>query len=395
MSRNPIINSMLDNDFYKISMQNFALELFPKAIVTYKFKNRGEQRFSSEFLIELQKQINNLANLKLTNEEYIYLKENFPYLTPGYIEYLKNYRFNPANISINLTEDKNLELEIKGLWVNTILYEVPLMSIISELYFDMIDKKWDYEGQKEKAYEKNRSLSRSGCPFVEMGTRRRRSFKTQDMVIKAFKKYEEENWNSYFLGSSNVYFSMKYGLKCFGSQAHEITQSAQVLNSYNHCNYYAMENWLRVFPNLEIGTALTDTITVDAFLNDFNKKLSTIYKSVRQDSGDPFKFTDKMIKHYEKMSIDPKEKTIIFSDGLNIVKAITIAKYCEGKINYSFGIGTFISNDFKNSPALNMVIKLFSVNNKFVVKLGDDGHGKENGDMMAVAFVRWLVEHSA
>jgi len=388
-----VINSILDSDLYKVSMMNYALELFPKAEVTYKFKNRGSQRFNKEFLNELQYQINSLIDLKLTDEEYIYMKNTFPYLTSGYIEYLKNFRFNPNQVKIKLTEDNNLELEIKGPWIETILFEVPLMAIISELYFKIIDIDWGYKQQKEKAYNKTKILSENGCNYVDMGSRRRRSFKNQDLVIKEFVDYSKKNNNSSFLGTSNIYFAKKYKVKCFGSQAHEITQSAQVLNSYNHCNYYAMENWLKVFPNLEIGTALSDTITVDMFLKDFNKKLSVLYQSVRHDSGDPFIFTNKMVKHYEKMLIIPQEKTLIFSDGLNTDRAIEIKKYCERKIKCSFGIGTFLTNDFINSPSLNMVIKLWDVNRIPVVKLGDDGVGKENGDPKAVKFMRWIVSN--
>jgi nicotinate phosphoribosyltransferase len=390
----PIITSLLDTDLYKFSMMNYALELFPIATSVYKFKNRGSQRFNQKFISELQEQINSLAGLKITDEEYLHMKEKFKYLTPGYFEYLKNFRYNPAKISIWLTEDNNLGLGVTGKWVERMLLEVPLMAIISELYFTTIDTDWDYNGQEERAYEKVKRLSEAGCLFVEMGTRRRRSFKTQDMVLREFVKYGKENDNSTFLGTSNVYFAMKYGIKCYGSQAHEITQAAQALNSYNHCNYYAMENWLKVFKNLEIGTALTDTVTVDAFLKDFNKKLTILYKSVRQDSGCELLFTDKMIKHYKKMEIDPREKAIVFSNGLNVDKAIKIEEYCDNKIKCSFGIGTHFSNEGFSSPALNMVIKLWSINGCPVVKLGDDGEGKENGDPKAVEFMRWLVSQS-
>ena len=388
-----IIKSILDDDLYKFTMMNYALELFPEATSVYKFKNRGHQRFNREFMSELQKQINSLAELKLINEEYLYIKEEYRYLTTGYIEYLKNFRYDPSKVSIWLTEDNNLGLGITGTWVDRMLFEVKLMSIISELYFTIIDTNWNYDGQEEKAFGKVKKLSEEGCLFVELGTRRRRSFKTQDIVIGELVRYGKENTNSSFLGTSNVYFAKKYGIKCFGSQAHEITQAAQALNSYNHCNYYAMENWLKVFKNLEIGTALTDTITVDMFLKDFNKKLATLYKSTRQDSGCEFIFTDKMINHYENMDIEPKEKAIIFSNGLNADKAIKVKKYCDGKIKCSFGIGTYFTNDFLNSPSLNMVIKLWAINGCPVVKLGDDGEGKENGDPQAVSFMRWLVKN--
>ena len=390
---NPIITSMLDNDLYKLTMMNYALELFPEATAVYKFKNRGLQRFNQKFLSAFQDQINSLAHLKLLNDEYNYMRDSYTYLTHGYFEYLKNFRYNPAKISIWLTKDNDLGLSITGTWVDRILFEVPLMSIISELYFTIIDTNWGYEGQEERAYEKIKKLSEADCLFVEMGTRRRRSFRTQGIVIDQFVDYSKKNKNSSFLGTSNVYFAKKYGIKCYGSQAHEITQAAQVLNSYNHCNYYAMENWLKVFPNLQIGTALSDTVTVDAFLEDFNKKLSTLYGSVRHDSGCEYTFTDKMIKHYKKMAIDPQEKAIVFSNGLDVDKAIEVKKYCENKIKSSAGIGTYFSNEGFSSPALNMVIKLWSINGLPVVKLGDDGKGKENGDPKAVEFMRWIVKN--
>ena len=143
-----IINSILDTDLYKMTMMNYVLELFSQDISVYKFKNRGYQRFNQKFLVEFQKQINSLADIRLTDEEYIYLKENFSYLTTGFIEYLRNFRYNPANIFIKLTKDNNLSLEIKGTWLDKILLEVPLMAIISELYFTIIDTKWDYKGQE-------------------------------------------------------------------------------------------------------------------------------------------------------------------------------------------------------------------------------------------------------
>lgn len=387
-----IITSLLDTDLYKLSMMNFALSLFPDVVATYRFKNRGKQRFTSAFLLALQKQLDSLANIKLSDEEYIYLKENLPYLTHGYIEYLKNYRFNPSNIFIKLTPDNNLELEIKGLWVDMTLFEVPVMAIISELYFNIIEPNWGYNGQKENADQKIKKLSENNCNYVDMGSRRRRSKQTQNIVIRAFSDYSKNNIHSSFLGTSNIYFAKKYNLKCFGSVAHEVIQMTQATNSYNRCNYYAMENWLKVFPNLQIGTALTDTVTVDAFLNDFNRKFSMLYPSVRHDSGDPFVFIDKMIKHYQKIKIDPKEKTIIFSDGLNVDKAIEIKKYCEGKIKYSFGIGTHFTNQGFSTPALNMVIKLYKGNGCPVVKLSDV-EGKENGDVEAVKMMKQIVKN--
>lgn len=387
-----IIKSMLDDDLYKISMQNYALELFPNVDVEYRFKNRGNHRFSKEFVAELQNQINLLSNLCLTDDEYKWIKKTFLFLTPGYIEYLRNFRYNPSNIEASLTLDNNLDITIRGKWVETVLFEVKLMAIVSELYFNMIDTNWSYRGQSDKAEHKISQLSRNNCRFVDMGTRRRRSFEAQEKVINAFVDYG----SSMFLGTSNMYFAKKYNLGCYGSQAHEIYQAAQATNSYNHCNYYALDNWSKVFSNGEVGTALTDTVGLNAFLRDFNRKLSMLYFSVRHDSGCPFVFVDKIVEHFKQMKIDPKEKTAIFSDGLNVEKALEIARYCQDKIKCSFGIGTHFTGDFgANTPALNMVIKLWSVCHNGVVtpvvKLGDgENSGKEIGDESAIKVAKWM-----
>ena len=337
-----IIKSILDTDLYKLSMMNYVLELFPETIVTYKFKNRGKQRFNQLFIIELQKQIDNLANLKLTDEEYVYLKKNFTYLTPGYLEYLRNFRYNPKNVSIGLTVDNNLELEIRGLWVDTILYEVILMAIISELYFEIIDRDWSIQGQYDKAYDKIKRMSESGCSFVEMGTRRRRSHDVQNTVMNAFVNYSKENDNSTFLGTSNVHFSKKYGVKCYGTMGHEVIMGMSVLEGLRNANYFTLMNWRRIFAG-DLGIFLPDTYGVDAFLNNFTLELAKLYDGVRWDSGDWKVFTDKIIRHYQNMGIDPLSKAIVFSDGLNIEKAKLIKEYCQGKIRYSFGIGTYFT----------------------------------------------------
>ena len=172
-----IINSILDDDLYKLAMQNAVLQLYPNAIAEHRFTNRGPQRFNKEFIKELQNQINSMVNLKLQDDEYLWLKENIDYFPPQYLEYLKNYRFDPSQVSISLTEDNNLDLKTKGYWRNTILWEVRLMFLISELYFKIIDTNWSYEGQKENATEKIKQLSENNCVFADFGSRRRRSFK--------------------------------------------------------------------------------------------------------------------------------------------------------------------------------------------------------------------------
>jgi len=395
-----IIKSVLDNDLYKFSMMNCVLELFPNAIATYKFKNRGKQKFNEEFLNLLKKEIKELEKLRLTNEEYLWLKNNFKYFTPGFVEYLRNFRYDFSGFKINLTKDNDLELEYTGKWVDYILYEVKIMAIISELYFRYIDTDWIKKGpngmdgldwvninQKTLAYEKIEELSNSGCTFAEFGTRRRRSHEIQDLVINQFVEYEKNNSNSSFVGTSNLYFAMKYNIKAIGTYAHELCMGMSVLEGLRNSNYYTMHNWKRVFGS-NLGIALTDTYGTDVFLENFTLELAKNYDGVRHDSGCPFEFTDKIVNHYKKMNIDPMSKVIVFSDGLNIEKAIDIKKYCEGKIKCSFGIGTFMTNNIPDSPSLNMVIKLWSINGIPVVKLSDTP-SKAMGDKDAIRVAKW------
>jgi nicotinate phosphoribosyltransferase len=294
------------------------------------------------------------------------------------------------------------------------------MALISELYFKIIGTKWEDEkskeatifpnekwenngwnknSQRENAILKISDMNNYNANFADFGTRRRRSFKTQDTVIKAFidyqrdfKKLYPESHRSSFVGTSNVYFAMKYNLKAIGTYPHEWIMGNSVLEGLRNANYYAMHNWVKVY-NANLGIALTDTYGTDAFLNNFNLRLSKLYGGVRWDSGDWRVFTDKIIDHYKKLKIDPLSKTIVFSDNLNIEKAVEINNYCKNKIKCSFGIGTFLTNDFQDSPALNMVIKLWSVNNIPVVKLSDSS-GKVMGDTDAIRVAKWTFNNT-
>lgn len=403
-----IITSLLDSDLYKFSMQQAVLELFPTANVEYRFKNRGKQRFTPEFLKELENQIVQMAFIALSHTECSWIKENIPFFKPAYSEYLRNYRFNPDEVRVNLDRNNDLVLDIKGPWHTTILWEVPLMALISELYFKMIDTKWDpnYDDVYKKAHAKHTKMRNGNVIFADFGTRRRRSYNVQSEVVKAFMFYKGFA-NPGFVGTSNVHFAMEYGTKPVGTMAHEFIQAMAALESFNHANYYALQNWVKVY-NADLGIALTDTFGTDAFFQNFNMRLAKLYDGVRHDSGDPIEFGEKVIAHYKKFGIDPMSKTIIFSDGLDVDEALRIQLYFDGitdlgegrrsygvkKIKVAFGIGTHFTNDFESSPALNMVIKLWSCNEVPVVKLSDTP-GKEIGDPDAVRVMKWIYRNQA
>lgn len=393
-----MITSILDNDLYKFTMQLAVLELFPKAEAEYRFTNRGPQRFSTEFVEELERIIEEeITRLALTEEEYRWLSEHCPYLKSMYLEYLKNFRFRPEQVKVCLTEEKGLDIRIKGPWHSTILWEIVLMSAVSELYFTTIEKEWKGKSKNgstsesvlaaygEKIFEIGKALEENNCLFSEFGTRRRRSFELHDYVMKTLVQIKT------LTGTSNVYFAKKYGLKAIGTVGHEWTMGTSALVGLRYANRFAFENWINVY-NGDLGIALTDTFGSDAFFKDMDLKLSKIYDGFRHDSGDPYAFVDRVIEHYRKMSIDPMKKLIVFSDALDAEAAIRLKKYCEGKINCSFGIGTSLTNNsefFRKSPPLNMVIKLHSINDIPVVKLSDSPE-KETGEKDAIRVANYI-----
>lgn len=385
----PIIQSMLDDDLYKVTQNQAFMELFPNAQGEYHFHNRGKQRFNGDFLDSLKFQLMEcLPALKATDEELEWLTKVCPYLKPSYIDSLARFRYNPSDLQISLDEENNLVLEPRGLIYKTMMWEVKTMAIISELYFKLVETGWENQmsDQANKARQKAHALSSNGCIYVDFGTRRRRSYETQDTVVREMKAFQG------FAGTSNMHLSMKYGLMPKGTQAHEWFQAMQALEGIRNSNYYAMHNWVRVY-NGELGIALPDTLGTEQFLKNFNLRFAKLYDGVRWDSGDEYWFTDLIIDHYKKLRIDPLTKTIIYSNALDVDRAIKIKKYCEGKIKCSFGIGTFFTNDFCDSPALNMVIKLWAVNGIPVVKISDD-KGKVMGNADAVRVTKWICNNT-
>lgn len=386
-----IITSLLDNDFYKFTMMNFVLKQYPETDVVYHLIDRGHSIKMPNYVLEIIKdEINQMNELRLTDDEHNWIKKNIPYFDSLYRQYLSNYRFDPSQINIYLDEESYLKCEISGKWRDAILWEVPLMALISEIYFLEVDKDWEFNTaqQTDLAFKKGKLLSDAGCVYTDFGTRRRRSFESQKLFVDVNQQFNN------FAGTSNVYLSYIYNTKPKGTIAHEVIQAISALEGLRHANRFALNKWNEVYKGY-LCTALADTYGVDAFLNDFDFLQSKVWDVIRHDSGDPFSFADKFIKHYQNTGINPASKTILFSDNLTDDTAVSIKKYCGNRINCAFGIGTFFTNDFlkagnplqKSSP-LNFVIKLYSVNNICVVKLCDDIK-KNTGDADAVKVAMW------
>ena len=258
------------------------------------------------------------------------------------------------------------------------------MAIISELYFKLTGKKAEIT-RRNDTYKADQF---GQMTLADFGTRRRYSHDNQERIVKIFK----ENCPG-FIGTSNVYFAMKYGLKPIGTQAHEWFQAHSAMFGYRMANRMAMDKWVEVFRG-DLGIALSDTFTTDVFYQDFDMKLAKLFDGVRQDSGDPFQFIHKTLAHYEKLGIDPKSKTIVFSDGLDVETAIEIDNHAYGKIKTAYGVGTNLTNDVGVEP-LNMVIKMISAKPEnedwhHCIKLSDSV-GKHTGDKKEIEVAKYVL----
>jgi len=374
-----MIQSILDNDLYKFSMQQAVHMLYPRAQAQYEFINRGQTPFPDGFASKVKAEIEKMADLKLSPAQKNFLKASCYFLTPVYLDYLSTYKYDPDEVMVRQNKE-NLILKITGPWYRTILWEVPLMAIISETFFKLTRQKpvSILERQKNNI-EKARILGSNGVKFADFGTRRRYSARNHEYLINDLLSYE----NHSLIGTSNVHFARQFNITPIGTLAHEWFMFHAVLHGYQMANPAAQDAWVRVFHG-DLGIALTDTYTTDVFLSTFDTFDAKLFDGIRQDSGDPFVFTDKIIRHYEALHIDPSTKTIVFSDGLDVEKAVKIHQYCNGRVRDAYGIGTNLTNDVGLVP-LNMVIKLTkcraSENKPWrnTVKLSDD-RGKHTGN---------------
>lgn len=400
------VKSLLDTDLYKFTMQQAVLRHFPDEKVTYKFTHRDKDIFFSHLCFEeFQKSILGFKEIYLTPDEKQWLASTCTYFQPRYLDYLEQYRFKPEQVSVNFIPTSSdslgrIEIEARGLWVETILWEVPLMACLSELYFRLDSTDWSYKRQAKRARQKAKFLIQADCTFSEFGTRRRRSYDIQDIVIASMvKSADVYSGDGKIAGTSNVHFAMKYNMNPMGTIAHEWFMGVAALLGYENANTRALELWEEVYLGAgNLLTALVDTFSSDVFLKEFCRDLSRMnkWKALRHDSGEGTKFADTVKRMYLGVNLDPKEVTIIYSDSLDVRKAIELKRHCDKHgLRCSFGIGTFLTNDFhtksskytQKSKALNIVIKLKCIGGRPCVKISDD-LGKNTGDLDAVAQVK-------
>lgn len=385
----PLITSLLDNDFYKFTMQNAVVRLFPNAYAKYHFINRGGHKFPPRFAGALREAVDAMAGLKLTPAEKKFLQKNCPYLPPTYLDFLSGFEYDPSEVEIR-QRGGDLTVQIEGYWYRTILWEVPVMSLICELYYELTHSgRLPDNKVKQVAKAKIQHYKKIGVKIAEFGTRRRYSYPVHKMVVETLKKYGV----NCFTGTSNVSLAMQFDVKPIGTHAHEWFMFHAAQNGFKMSNILALENWVDVYRG-DLGIALSDTYTTRVFFESFDRKFSKLFDGVRHDSGDPVRFAEETIAHYKKFNIDPLSKTIIFSDALNPGKVDRIAAFCRDKIGMSFGIGTNFTNDV-GVPPMNIVIKMTEARPKGeqwirVVKLSDEP-GKYTGDADMIALAKKVL----
>ena len=378
MKLKPIITSLLETDLYKFSMGQAIYHQFPNYMTTWSFKCRNEDvKFTKEMVEEIKEQIKAFCKLSFTEEELLYLR-NIKWFKPSYIDFLRLWRPRFEDFTITTDSEKGLTIETTGTWLNTSMYEVPTLAIVNEVFFRMNYSYGElftsFKDRLTKKIERIENQSIYLGTYSEFGLRRRLSSEAQELVVSelAAIRQRKPGVSSNFIGTSNVYLAKKFGLTPVGTMAHEwIMCVGQGNHKHNvaYSNWYSLDAWVKEYGVLN-GTALTDTITTDCFLKDFQLTYATLFSGVRHDSGDPYEWGEKMIQHYHTLGIDPKTKTLLFSDGLDIDKASALAYYFNGKAKVAFGIGTHFSNDTK-VPALNIVMKVTKCNGMDVAKISD------------------------
>ena len=370
MKLDPIVISLLDTDLYKFNMDQVIFHKHTDLCGKYYFKCRNKDvRFTQEMLDEINSQIDHLCTLRFRKDELDYLR-SIRFIKNDYVEFLRLWRPIREYVTTELSKDGELNIIVDGPLFSAMQFEIHLLEIVNEVYFRM---SYDYDtllkSAEEKLNAKIEALNNGTYTFkfAEFGCRRRLSREWEDVVVRRLSTETDK-----CIGTSKVYLAMKYNLTPIGTYAHEFVQMYQGIDRYPlaYTNHYAMRDWYDEYDG-DNGTALTDTITTDLFLMDFNRSMVNNYNGVRHDSGDPYEWGEKIIKHYESYGVDPRTKLLLFSDSLDFDRAQNLFDYFKDRAKVSFGIGTFCSNDTCAEP-LNIVIKLQYVNGKPVAKLSDN-----------------------
>lgn len=365
----PVLHTLLDTDAYKLHMQQAVFHHYYDVHVAAEFRCRGDDLLGI-YADSIREQVDAMQHLTLQDDEYQWLS-GLPFFKADYLNWLRDFRYKPEQVTV-VNDNGKLDIRLEGPWREVIMWEVPLLAVISELAHRYRSPETGVEQAVASLENKlaafstlTEGLDMSRFRLMDFGTRRRFSREVQQAIVK---RLQQEPW---FVGTSNYDLARRLDLTPMGTQAHEWFQAHQQISPYlANSQRAALAAWLEEYPN-QLGIALTDCITMDAFLRDFGPEFAERYQGLRHDSGDPVEWGEKAIAHYEKLGIDPMSKVLVFSDNLDLAKAVDLYRHFTSRINLSFGIGTRLTCDIPQVKPLNIVIKLVECNGKPVAKLSD------------------------
>ena len=390
-----IIDSLLDTDLYKFTMMQVVLHHFPGAQVEYRFKCRNPGVQLAPLVEDIRSEISHLCTLRFREPELQYLR-GLRFIKSDFVDFLGLFQMNEKYVTVQPSAAGNGEIEIivRGPWLHTILFEVPLLAIVNEIYFRKTQPQSDYVEGRRRLQAKialvHEDESLSDMRVADYGTRRRFSRSWQEEVIIGLR----DDLGANFAGTSNVMLAMRHGLIPLGTMAHEYLQACQSLGPrLRDSQTFGFEVWARESRG-DLGIALSDTYGMDAFFRDFDLYFCKLFDGARHDSGDPFEWGERLIGHYEALRIDPRTKTLIFSDSLNVPLAIKLYRRFSNRTRLAFGIGTNLTNDLGFTP-LQIVIKMVRCNGQPVAKLSDSPEKTMCDDPAYLAYLRQVFQVSA
>ncbi len=391
-----IITSLLDTDLYKFTMMQVVLHQFPGAEVEYRFKCRNKANLAP-YVNEIREEIRGLCSLRFQDAELAYLKA-MRFIKADFIDFLGIFKLNEKYVSVTALQggdqEGDIEVSIRGPWLHTILFEIPVLAIINEVYFRNTQKQPDLQQGRTRLATKVAELKAEGLQALKIadyGTRRRFGKVWHEEVLRTLSKQSGTHPAGQFAGTSNVLFAMKLGLTPLGTMAHEYLQACQALGPrLRDSQVFAFESWAKEYRG-DLGIALSDVYGMSAFLRDFDMFFCKLFDGARHDSGDPFQWGERMIAHYLHNRVDPKTKTLIFSDGLTVPRTIELYQQFKGRCQLAFGIGTNLTNDLGYEP-LQIVIKMIRCNGQPVAKLSDTPSKNMCDDERYLAYLRQVFE---
>jgi nicotinate phosphoribosyltransferase len=392
-----IITSLLDTDLYKFTMMQVVLHQFPGAQVEYRFKcrNAGAPGVSdlAPYVSEIREEIRALCSLHFQDAELAYLR-GMRFIKSDFVDFLGLFHLNEKYVSVKALPSGEIEVVIEGPWLHTILFEIPVLAIINEVYFRNTQKLADVMEGRKRLDAKIGLLKAEGLSTLKIadyGTRRRFGQAWHEEVLRTLIARLGAGSAGQFAGTSNVLFAMKLGLTPLGTMAHEYLQACQALGPrLRDSQVFGFESWAKEYRG-DLGIALSDVYGMSAFLRDFDLYFCKLFDGARHDSGDPFAWGERLIEHYRKNRVDPRTKTLIFSDALTVPRTIELYQQFRDRCQLAFGIGTNLTNDLGYEP-LQIVIKMVRCNGQPVAKLSDTPSKNMCDDEKYLAYLRQVFD---